>query len=532
MPPKRVVPKILREEGGAGEEKGEHARMSAFIGAIAVADLVKTTLGPKGMDKILQSFGDRDKKKVTFTNDGATILRSIPIDNAAAKILVDTSKTQDAEVGDGTTSVAVLAGEFLREAEKLINQKIHPQTIIRGWRKAIVAARKALDDVAIDNSKDIEKFRADLINIGRTTLSSKILSSSKDHFATLAANAVLRLKDADLNNIQIVKKAGGKLEDSYLDDGFILDKKIGVGQPKRVENARILVANTSLDTDKIKIHGAVVKVDSVAALASIEKQEKEKMKQKVEKILKHDINCFINRQLIYNLPEQIFTQNGITAIEHADFEGIERLALVLGAEIVSSFDAPDRVRLGRCDLVEEILIGEDKVVRFSGVQGGAACSIVLRGASNHILDEAERSLHDALCILATTKKNTRVVMGGGASEMLMSKAVEKLATETPGKESVAIEAFARALRQIPTIIADNAGFDSSDLVAKLRAAHYTGSVNAGLDMEKGCVGDMTELRIFESYKSKMQSLVSAHEAAEMILRVDEIIKCAPRQRRG
>jgi len=292
------------------------------------------------------------------------------------------------------------------------------------------------------------------------------------------------------------------------------------------------VANTSMDTDKIKIHGAVVKVDSVAKLAAIEKQEKTKMKVKCDKILKHNIDLFINRQLIYNLPEQIFTQAGISSIEHADFEGVERLALVLGAEIVSSFDHPDRVRLGKCDLVEEVMIGEDRVIRFSGVKAGMACSIVLRGASNHILDEAERSLHDALCILAQTKKNTRVVMGGGASEMLMSCAVEELAKTVPGKEAFAIEAFARALRQIPTIIADNAGYDSSELVANLKAAHYKGKKNAGLNMDQGIVGDMKELRVYESYKSKMQSLVSAHEAAEMILRVDEIIKCAPRQRRG
>jgi T-complex protein 1 subunit beta len=485
------------------------------------------------MDKILQSMGERDKSKVTFTNDGATILRSIPIDNAAAKILIDTSKTQDSEVGDGTTSVAVLAGEFLREAEKLVSMKIHPQTIMRGWRKAIVTARAALEGSCMDNGKNPVQFRKDLINIARTTLSSKILSQSKDHFAELATDAILRLgASSDLQNIQVVKKTGGRLEDSYLEEGFVLDKKIGVGQAKRLENAKIMVANTSMDTDKIKIHGAVVKVDSVAKLAAIEKQEKTKMKSKVEKILKHDINCFINRQLIYNLPEQMFTQAGLMSIEHADFEGIERLALVLGAEIVSSFDNPEKVRIGTCDLVEEVIIGEDKVIRFSGVSQGQACSVILRGASHAVLDEAERSLHDALCILASTKKNTRVVMGGGASEMLMAEAVDELAKNTPGKEAVAIEAFARALRQIPTIIADNGGYDSTELVAQLRAAHHDGQVNSGLDMEKGSIGDMMDLRVYESYKSKMQVLVSAHEAAEVILRVDEIIKCAPRQRRG
>jgi len=279
----RIIPKIFKEEAGAHEEKGEHARLSSFIGAIAVADLVKTTLGPKGMDKILQSVSD-EGKKVSFTNDGATILRSIPIDNAAAKIIVDTSKTQDDEVGDGTTSVAVLAGELLREAEKLIEMKIHPQIIIRGWRKALGAAREALTASSQDHHDDPEKFREDLINIARTTLSSKILSSSKDYFAKLAVDAVMRLKGStELNNIQIVKKVGGSLRDSYLEDGFILDKKIGVGQPKRIQNAKILVANTAMDTDKIKIYGASVQVDSVLKMADIEKAEKKKMKEKVEK---------------------------------------------------------------------------------------------------------------------------------------------------------------------------------------------------------------------------------------------------------
>jgi len=529
--PKRVIPKVFREEYGASEEKGEHARMSAFIGAIAIADLVKTTLGPKGMDKILQSMGEPNNKKVTFTNDGATILKSIPIDNAAAKILVDLSKTQDAEVGDGTTSVAVLAGEFLREAEKLVSAKIHPQTIIRGWRKAVTVARKALEDSAEDNSNDPEVFRNDLVNIARTTLSSKILSQAKDQFSQLAVKAVMRLKGStDLQNIQIIKKVGGRLEDSYLDDGFILNKKIGVGQPKRLENCRILVANTALDTDKIKIHGARVRVDSVAKVAEIEQAEKDKMTKKVQKILKHDINCFISRQLIYNFPEQIFTANGVMAIEHADFEGVERLALVLGSEIASTFDNPEKTKLGHCDLIEEVVIGEDKVIRFSGVAEGKACTIVLRGASSHILDEAERSMHDALCILAQQTKNTKIIMGGGCSEMAMAEAVEAHVKKTTGKEAMAVEAFARALRQMPTIIADNGGFDSNELVANLRAAHFKGEKYAGIDMEKGCVANMKEQGIYESMKSKLMMLISAHEAAEMILRVDDIIKCAPRQR--
>jgi len=508
--------------------------LSAYLGAIAVADLVKTTLGPKGMDKLLQPVGGAGggpRSTVSFTNDGATILKSIPIDNPAAKIIVDTSKTQDSEVGDGTTSVAVLAGELLREAEKLVLSKIHPQIIIRGWRKAIIVARKALEEASLDHSDDPAAFREDLINIAKTTLSSKILSANKDHFAELAVDAVLRLKGStDLSSIQIVKKVGGNMRDSYLEEGFVLDKKIGVGQPKRIENAQILVANTALDTDKIKIFGARVKADGVENLAGIEEAEKDKMRQKVKKIIGFGANVFISRQLIYNLPEQMFTEAGITAIEHADFEGVERLALVLGAEITSTFDHPERVKLGHCKLVEEIVIGEDKVIRFSGVEKGEACSIILRGASTQILDEAERSLHDALCVLVQTTKNTRTVYGGGCSEMLMAKAIDELALTIPGKESLAIESFSRALKQIPMIIADNAGYDSSELVAQLRAAHYDGKSTMGLDMERGTIGDMSQLKITEALKSKMQVIISAHEAAEMIVRVDDIIKCAPRQR--
>jgi len=227
----------------------------------------------------------------------------------------------------------------------------------------------------------------------------------------------------------------------------------------------------------------------------------------------------------------MFADAGVMAIEHADFEGTERLALVLGADIVSTFDSPNLVKLGRCDLIEEVVIGEDKVIRFSGVARGEACTVILRGASRHILDEAERSLHDALAVLSQTIKSTRTVLGGGCSEMLMSNAVEQLVQQTPGKEQYAVESFARALRSIPTILADNAGYDSIELVSGLRAAHAKGNKTAGLDMDKGIIGDMVDLRITESFKSKMQVVISAHEAAEMILRVDEIIKCAPRPRK-
>lgn len=450
-------------------------------------------------------------------------------------------------VGDGTTSVTVLCGELLREAEFLINQRVHPMLIIKGWRLAVAAARAALEDAAVDNSNDEEKFRNDLLNIAKTTLSSKLLNVEKSHFATLAVDAVLRLKGGanqdnsalNLDYIQIIKRPGGTLSDSFLESGFILNKSFGVGQPKRIENAKILIANTPMDTDKIKIYGSRVRVDSMLKVAEIEEAEKNKMRNKCQKIIDHGINVFVNRQLIYNFPEQIFTSAGVVSVEHADFDGIERLAAVTGGEIASTFDKPELVTLGECGLIDEIMVGEEKLMRFSKCKAGHACSVVLRGASSHLLDEAERSLHDALCVLTETVKETRVVCGGGCMEMKMAQAIDAKVSTTSGKAALAMEAFARALRKLPATIADNGGYDSSDLVTALRAAHASVGTEAdvdgtnkyaGLDMKTGRVGNMFELGIRESYKSKLQVLVSAAEAAEMILRVDDIVTAAPRER--
>lgn len=518
-------------KGDADEEQGEQARLSSFVGAYAVGDLIKSTLGPKGMDKILYGSG-RDEGKVEVTNDGATILRSIGVDNPAAKVLVNIAKVQDEEVGDGTTTVAVLASELLKEAEVLVNKKFHPQTIIDGWRESTLVAKEALEKSARPLAvEDPELFRAQLTTIAKTTLSSKIISQSKELFAKLCVDAILRLKGSmNLDSIQIIKKLGGALEESFLDEGFLLDKIPGHGQPRRVENAKILIANTPMDTDKIKVFASRVKVDSVAKVAELELAEKEKMKDKVNLILQHNVNVFINRQLIYNFPEQLFADANVMAIEHADFDGIERLALVTGGEIVSTFGHPDQVRLGTCELIEEVMIGEDKLLRFSGVPVGEACTIVLRGATQQILDEAQRSVHDVLCVLARVVKEPKIVYGGGSAEMLMANAVEKLAQKTMNKQQFAMESYASALRTLPTIIADNGGYDSSQLIPQLRALHATGAFSQGIDMNNGIVADMKDLSINESLAVKSQALVSAAEAAEMILRVNNILKSAPRKR--
>lgn len=447
----------------------------------------------------MHSVGERESS-ITITNDGATILKSIHVNNPAAKILIEISKVQDDTVGDGTTTVAVLAGELLRQAEKLVLMKIHPQLIIEGYKMARDEAKKKLESIAMDNHADEAKFDADLMNIAMTTLSSKLVFHEKEYFAKLAVEAVKRLKGSSkLDCIKIIKKPGGSLKESFLDEGYILEKSISVGCPKRKVNPKILVANTPMDYDKIKIQGGKVKVDSMEKVAEIEEAEKGKMKSKVAKILLHKPDIFINRQLIYNYPEQLMAEKGVMVIEHADFDGTERLAAVLGADIVSTFDSPENTKLGECKLVEEIMIGEDKFIKFSGCKANEACTIVLRGSGLHILDEAERSLHDAICVLAQTIESKRTVYGGGNSEMSMSIAVEELAKTVKTKEGLAIEAFATALRALPTIIADNGGYDSSTLVQSLKSDLHAGKTSAGLDMTKGIIGDMKELKITVLY---------------------------------
>lgn len=368
-------------------------------------------------------------------------------------------------------------------------------------------------------------------NIAMTTLSSKLLLHDRKAFSELAVKAVLRLKGSgNLDYIKIIKKSGGTLTDSFIADGMILEKSISTGCNRRVENPRVLIANTPMDHDKIKIMGSKVKVDSMTAIAEIEEAEKMKMKAKVDRILAHKPDVFINRQLIYNYPEQLLAEKGVMVIEHADFDGVERLSAILGSDILSTFDDPEGATLGTCDYIEEIMIGEDKVIKFSGCHRNEACTVVLRGSGSHILDEAERSLHDAICVLIQAVKNHRILYGGGNAEMRMSLAVEDLARTMTGKQALACEAFARALRQLPTIICDNAGYDSAELVTQLRSEIHSGKTSWGLNMYEGCTGDMDSMGVTEAFRVKEQALSSATEAAEMILRVDDIVRCAPRQR--
>lgn len=494
--------------------------MSAFVSVMAIFEIVKTKLDPKRIQIILQSLSHANTNH--FINDVATIIKSIPIDIHTERLIVELSQAQDTEDND----------QLLHGTGDLGEQGIHQQTIISDWRQAAKVAREVLEQFATIH-EDQTKFREDLVRVASTTLNSKVLAMERDQFAEMAVKAIERLRDPSrIDAISILKVTGGALRESELVDGLILQTEFGVGQPSKVEHAKILIANTAMDTDKIKITGAKIETDSPEQLAKIETAERKKMIEKCEKIAAHHCNLFVNRQLIYNLPEEYFTTHGINSVEHADFAGVERLALVTGGDIVSTFDTPEVVKLGECDLVETIMIGESKLLKFTGCKEPATATIVLRGATDQILDEAERAMHDALCVIASMMGERRTVLGAGCSEILMADAVDEAARKTPGKAALAMDSFASALRQIPMILASNAGLDAPDIVASIRASHAKGLTTYGLDINGRGIGDIEKLGITESFKVKRQIVISASEAAEQILRVDEIVKCAPARQPG
>jgi T-complex protein 1 subunit beta len=494
--------------------------VSLFNETKKVVNFLKSTLGPRGMDKLLLSKSGN----INVTNDGATILKNASYHSVMKNILNDLTLAHDNEIGDGTTSVCCLVGELIIEAEMLIDVQIHPQIIIKGYRLAAQHALSVLNSVYFDHSADADIFCEDLLNIAKTTLCSKVVFPVREHFARLVVEAVLKLKGStDTKHVKIIKKIGGTLRDSFLEEGFILENKIGTGQLKRVHNAKILVANTALDSDKIKIHGTRIKVSALSKLAKIEITEQKKILDKCKKIISHMINVFINRQIIYNRQESFFTDHGILTIEHADFEGIERLALVTGAEIASTFDEPSKIKIGHCKIVEEIIIGDETMVRFGGCSNANACTIIIRGSNQQLLDEAERSIHDALCILTQSMKDTRFVWGGGSLDTYLSLRLENFAKKFSEKTSSAVLAFAKAIQNMPKIILDNAQLDSAFIISKLRKAHKENKIKTCIDISNETVSCAQKLGLIELFKLKTQTIISAVEAVEMILRIDKII---------
>lgn len=476
-------------------ESDATANATMRAGSKAILEIMRTTLGPLGSLKLLTS------KKNVLTNDGATILKNLLIDSPTAQILIQSSIAQDKDEGDGTTSVSVLAALLIEHSPN-----IHRMSLVRGYSRALEICLKKLDELVVDGD-----YSRDM---ARTTLCSKVVASHIDLFTDMC------IEGAKKEVLNIVH-APGSLDHSFFVDGYILDKDIEIN----IENPRILVANTSLDYDKIKIFGARIEVTSVNELARIEATERERMHKKIDSICFQEkekvCDIFINRQLIYDLPKSLFREKGVIAIEHVDFKGVEDLSKVTGARVVSVFDEK-KSALGTCEKVESINIYGKRMVKFASQNSG---TIVICGSSKEILDEADRAIHDALCVL----RDDKYVCGGGSVETALAVELTKVGLKIPEAEGEAVLGFARALMEIPSIIATNSGMDGEKMKGIIRSEHESGNIYAGIDVGKS-VSSMKDKKIIESYRVKRRVLIAACEAAQMILKCDGLIKCEPVKR--
>ncbi|MCE4625305.1 MAG: TCP-1/cpn60 chaperonin family protein [Desulfurococcales archaeon] len=516
------VPVIILKEG-TSRSYGREAVRSNIMAVRAIAEILKTTYGPKGMDKMLvDSLGD-----ITITNDGATILDKLDVQHPAAKMLVQIAKGQDEEAGDGTKTSVIFAGELLKEGEKLLANNIHPTIIVEGYKKALEKAVEIINEIAqpIDIN-DEETLR----KIARTSLNSKAVGEAVDHFTKIAVEAVKSIAEqrdgrwyVDLNNIQIIKKHGGSLMDTTLVKGIVLDKEVvHPDMPKRVEKAKIAVLDTPLEIEKpeIDLEISLTSPDLIKRL--LEKQEKI-LQEKVEKIVKAGANVVITQKGIDDVAQHFLAKHGIMAVRRVKRSDIEKIARATGANIVTNLDDLKPEDLGYAELVEERKVGEDKMIFIEGTKESKSVTILIRGGFERLVEEADRALHDALSAVADAVMDGKIVAGGGATEIEVAKRLREYAKTVPGKEQLAIEAFIRALEALPQTLAHNAGFDPVEILMKLRSAHEEGKIWAGIDVDTGDVVDMMERGVIEPVRVKSNAFKAGTEAATMILRIDDVI---------
>ncbi|MEM2593639.1 MAG: thermosome subunit beta, partial [Candidatus Bathyarchaeia archaeon] len=446
---------ILKE--GTARSRGREAQRNNIMAARVIAEAVRTTLGPRGMDKMLvDSLGD-----ITITNDGAAILKEIEVEHPAAKMMVEVAKAQDDMVGDGTTTVVVLAGELLKKAEELLEQNIHPTVIVSGYRKAAQKAVEVLDRISMNVNVD---DREALKKVALTSMGSKAVGTARDHFAEIAIDAVKQIAEkrgdkwvADVDNIQIIKKEGESLRDTELVRGIILDKEVvHAGMPKRVEKARIALLNCPLEIEKTEFSAEIRIRDPLQMKAFLDK-ETQMLKEMVEKIKKAGANVVICQKGIDDMAQHFLAKEGILAVRRAKESDMEKLARATGGRIVTNLDDLKPEDLGYAELVEERKIGEDKMVFVEGCKDPRSVSILIRAGLERMVDEAERAMHDALSVIADVIEKNKVVPGGGAAEAEVAKELRKYAAQIGGREQLAIEAFAEALEIIPKTLAENAG---------------------------------------------------------------------------
>jgi thermosome len=512
---------VLRE--GSERSRGRDAQRNNIMAARAIAEAVKSALGPKGMDKMLvDSSGD-----VTITSDGRTILDKMDIEHPAAKMMVEVAKTQDAEVGDGTTTAVILAGELLGKAEDLINKGVHPTVIVEGYIKAADKALKTLENIAIPVKPTEKEF---LKKVAATSMASKLVSEKKEQLAEIAVEAVLSVAQkvgkgyvVDLDDITIEKKPGESLTQTRLIEGLVLDKEVvHSGMPKRVEKAKIALLESALEIKKTEFD-TKINIESPEQIDSFLREEESMLKAMVEKISATEANVVVCQKGIDDMIQHLLSRKGILAVQRVKESDIKKLAMATGGKPVTNLEGLSKGDLGYAGLVEERKIGDDKLTFIEGCKNPRSVAILIRGADKRFLDEAERSVHDALCVVRDVVQVPKIVAGGGAPEMEIARALRGYAETLPGREQLAVRSFGEAMEIVPLTLGENAGLDPVDLLLELRACHEKGEKWAGVDVFGGKIKDMRNLEVYEPLAVKKQTIKSAAEAATMILRVDDVI---------
>ena len=513
---------ILRE--GTKRDKGKDAQFNNIQAAMAISNAVKSSLGPRGMDKMLvDSVGD-----VVITNDGVTILKEMDVQHPAAKMLVEVAKTQDAEVGDGTTTSVILAGELLKKATDLIDANVHPTIITAGYRLANEKAQEVLKNVSMKVSIDDD----DLLKlIAQTAMISKQVNSSKEYFSNMVVDAVKTVVDkdkdgkytVDLKNIQTVKKAGAKMEESYIVKGLIIDKEpVQPNMPKVVNDAKIALIDAPFEVKKTEID-AKIQITDPNQLSQFIAEEEKMLKDMVMKVKASGANVVFCQKGIDDLAQHFFAKEGIYACRRVKKSDMERLGRSTGANIINKISEIDPSDLGYAETVELKKVEEEEMTFITGVKEPKTVSVLVRGGTNHVADEVERSLVDAWSVVKVAIEDGMMVTGGGSTAMEIAMQLRDYAATVGGREQIAIEAFASAMESIPNTLAENAGLDPINIVIEMRKQHKEGKVYAGLNPYSGKVEDMKALNVIEPYRIGKQAINSATDAAVMILRIDDVI---------
>ncbi len=515
-------PMTVTEEGGQRFLGRDAQRMNILAGRI-VAETVKTTLGPRGMDKMLvDSLGD-----VIITNDGATILKEMDIAHPAAKMIVEVAKTQDDEVGDGTTTAVVIAGELLKKAEGLLDQNVHPTVIASGYKIAAEESEAILKKLATEVNIGDEEM---LIKVANTAMTGKGAEKAKDTLGKLAVEAVRQVVEknngsweVDIENIKVEKKIGGSVEDSKLIKGIIVDKeRVHSGMPERVTNAKIALIATAMEVKETETD-AEIRITDPDMLQKFIEQEENMLKGMVTKVKSVGANVVICQKGIDDLAQHYLAKENILAVRRAKKSDMKALARATGARIATKIEDLEEKDLGNAGLVEERRIAGDSMIFVEGCKDPKSVSLLLRGGTEHFIDSVERALDDAIGVVASVIEDGTIVAGGGAVDMEIVKKLSEVADKYSGREQLAIKAFAESLEIIPRTLAENAGLDPIDLLVELRSKHEGGETNMGLDVFEGKSVDMFNEGIIEPLRIKQQAIKSASEAAIMILRIDDVI---------